>query len=126
MSNKPPTARGWVFYDGDCRLCRRLIRWTRAPLERRGYHCVPLQEEWVGPRLGLEGEALLEELRCLTPQGAQLGGADAVRHLLGVVGWLRPLAALLGVWPFRAALRAGYRWVARRRSCAIDDSVREP
>lgn len=75
----------------------------------------------MGPRLDLEGGALLQELKCLTPEGRKLGGAEAVRHLLGVVAWLRPIAALLGVWPFRNGLRAGYRWVANRRSCQSDD-----
>ena len=107
--------RGWVLYDSDCGICTRLAWRLGNTFERRGYRLVPLQAPWVVERLGMPREKLLEEMRVLTTDGRQLGGADAVAHLARRIWWAMPLYAvsrLPGVLPL---MRRGYRWFAARR-----------
>ena len=107
--------RGWVLYDSDCGICTRLAWRLGSTFERRGYRVVPLQAPWVVERLGMPREKLLEEMRVLTTDGGQLGGADAVVYLARKIWWATPLYAasrLPGVLPL---LRRGYRWFAARR-----------
>src|SRR3981081_474833 len=71
-------ARGWLFFDAECRFCTRTARWLLPILERRGLAVAPLQDPRVGALLGLSRSDLLRELRFLLSDGKQYGGADAV------------------------------------------------
>src|SRR6266446_2996559 len=44
-------ARGWLFFDAECRFCTRTARWIAPILERRGMALAPLQDPRVGPLL---------------------------------------------------------------------------
>jgi predicted DCC family thiol-disulfide oxidoreductase YuxK len=110
-------ARGWLFFDADCRFCTRIAQWLAPILERRGLALAPLQDPRVGALLGLSRNDLLRELRFLLSDGTQSGGADAVLALAREIWWARPL-----VWPSKLpgimdALHRGYRWIAARRQC---------
>jgi predicted DCC family thiol-disulfide oxidoreductase YuxK len=109
--------RGWMLYDGDCPWCTGLARRWEGLLAGRGFAVEPLQSPWVGPRLGLPPERLLDELRVLTVDDRRFGGADAIVFLAGHVWWALPFVAfskLPGVLPL---LRFVYRKVAERRRC---------
>lgn len=116
--------QGWVLYDGDCGFCTRLAWRFGGAFERRGYRVVPLQAPWVAERFQMPPEKLLEEMRVLTKDGVQVGGADAVVYLARRIWWATPLYAaslIPGVLPL---LRRGYRWIAARRhrfsrTCAL-------
>src|SRR5579862_6118349 len=111
-------ARGWLFFDAECKFCTRMARWIAPILQRRGMAVAPLQDPRVGELLGLAREALLHELRFLGPDGAHYGGADAVVGVAREIWWGRPLvwfSELPGAMPL---LHAGYSWVAASRNCA--------
>lgn len=111
-------ARGAVFYDADCRHCRRLATLVRPGLARRRINVVPLQSEGAADLLGVTDNLLLEELRMITPRGERVAGADAIVAIgreVPLAGPLVPFAAALpGAMPL---LRGLYRRVADARGC---------
>lgn len=114
--------RGWIFYDGDCSSCRELAHRSESMFARHGFRFRPLQQEWVLRRLKLTREEALEEMRLLTNSGEVFGGADAVIQLARRIWWAAPLARLARLQPIHALLHRTYRWVAARRSCAINSA----
>jgi predicted DCC family thiol-disulfide oxidoreductase YuxK len=114
---KERRARGWLFFDAECRFCTRVARWLGPVLRRRGLGVAPLQDPRVGALLGLSKQALLKELRFLDGDGSQSGGADAVVALARQVWWGRPLVWVAGVPGMTAVLARAYRSVAARRGC---------
>ena len=117
-------ARGWLFFDADCRFCTRIARRLAPILRRRGFAVAPLQDPRVGALLGIPCSELLKELRFLYSDGTQYGGADAVLAVAREIWWARPLAWLSRLPGVMDLLRVGYRWVAERRTCAA--SARPP
>ncbi len=111
-------ARGWLFFDAECKFCTRIARWLAPILERRGIALAPLQDLRVGALLGLSREELLFEMRFLLSNGSQFGGADAAVALAREIWWARPLLWISKIPGMMEILRKGYRWVAANRSCA--------
>src|SRR5690242_21861658 len=74
-------ARGWLFYDAECKFCVRFSRWMAPILERRGMAVAALQDPRVGALLGLSGAELLRELRFLGAEGAHFGGRSEERRV---------------------------------------------
>jgi predicted DCC family thiol-disulfide oxidoreductase YuxK len=101
-------ARGWLFFDAECAFCTRIARWLAPILERRG----------------MSREELLREMRLLLSDGRQFGGADVAVALGRQIWWARPLAWLARIPGMMEILRAGYRRIAIRRSCAAMACVR--
>jgi predicted DCC family thiol-disulfide oxidoreductase YuxK len=111
-------ARGWLFFDAECRFCLRVARWLAGPMRRRGLDLAPLQDPRVGALLGLSREELLRAIRFVSSDGGLYAGADALLAVAREIAWARPLlwlAKLPGVTP---VMRLGYRSVAAHRSCA--------
>ena len=71
-------ARGWLFFDAECRFCTSIARWLSPILEGRGFALAPLQDPRVGALLGVSRDELMREMRLLLSDGSQFGGADAV------------------------------------------------
>jgi len=111
-------ARGWLFFDAECKFCTRIARWLAPILERRGIALAPLQDPRVGALLGVLREELLFEMRFLLSDGSQFGGADAAVALAREIWWGRPLLWVSRIPGMTEVLRKGYRWVAANRSCA--------
>ena len=109
---------GWLFFDADCAFCAALARRMARILVPRGFALAPLQDPRVADLLGLPQEELLREMRVLTAQGKRYGGADAVIFLASRVWWAWPLVALAQLPGAMPLLRAAYRCIAARRSCA--------
>jgi predicted DCC family thiol-disulfide oxidoreductase YuxK len=110
-------ARGWLFFDAECRFCTRIARWIAPILLSRGLGVAPLQDPRVGALLGLKREESLTELRFLLSDGTNFGGARAVVAVAREIWWARPFvwfAVLPGMMP---VLDAGYKWIAVRRGC---------
>jgi len=113
-------ARGWLFWDAECKFCTRIARWLRPILEKRGMALAPLQDPRVGALLGMSREQLLLEMRFLLSDGSQYGGADAAVALAREIWWARPLVWISRIPGMLEILRQGYRWVAASRSCAAE------
>jgi predicted DCC family thiol-disulfide oxidoreductase YuxK len=111
-------ARGWLFFDADCRFCTRIARWLLPILEKRGLAVAPLQDPRVGALLGLSRAELLREMRLLLCDGNQYGGAEAVITLAREIWWAKPLLWLAKIPGMTEALHRGYRWIAAHRSCS--------
>ena len=109
--------RGWILYDGDCRFCTASARRFDRIFRRRGFLFLPLQTNWVLKRLGLKPGAPLEEMRVLTCDGRDIGGADAVILLARKIWWAWPFFALARLPGMRDILNRAYRWIAARRGC---------
>jgi len=119
-------AKGWLFFDAECRFCTRLARWISPILERRGMAVAPLQDPRVGALLGIGRNDLLRELRFLLSDGSQYGGADAVVAVAREIWWGRPLVWFSKIPGAMSLLHAGYRWVAVQRSCAAAHCIAVP
>ncbi len=109
--------RGWILYDGACRSCTASARRFDRIFRRRGFLFLPLQTNWIMDRLDLDPGTPLEEIRVLTADGRNSGGADAVVFLARQFWWAWPFAALAQSPPIHKLLDRGYRWIAAHRDC---------
>jgi predicted DCC family thiol-disulfide oxidoreductase YuxK len=118
-------ARGWLFFDAECKFCIRIARWIAPILAHRGMAVAPLQDPRVGPLLGLGDDELLKELRFLWSDGTQYGGADAIVAVAREIWWAQPLAWFSKLPGAMNLLHTTYRWVAGQRSCAANGTICE-
>jgi len=116
-SEHGPNFSGWVFYDRDCRSCTDAAKRFDRLLARRGFYFIPLQTPWVQQRLGLEPKAPLEEMRLLTRDGHDFGGADALIFLARQIWWAWPFYLLSRFSGPRHFADRIYRWIATHRGC---------
>ncbi|HEX4341779.1 MAG TPA: DUF393 domain-containing protein, partial [Verrucomicrobiae bacterium] len=122
VSSDAPTA--WVLYDADCSICTRFARRFENLLARRRLTILPLQTPWARERFkALSDTDYLAEMRLLYPDGKTFGGADALIEIARHYWWAWPAFILGHVPPFRALMRAGYRWFAGRRHCSTSCSI---
>jgi predicted DCC family thiol-disulfide oxidoreductase YuxK len=110
-------ARGWLFFDAECRFCTRIARWLAPILARRGLGVAPLQDPRVGALLGLNRAEWLKELRFLLSDGTSFGGARAVVAVGREIGWARPFVWFAALPGMMRLLDICYRWVASKRGC---------
>ncbi len=113
-------ARGWLFFDADCRFCTRIARAVAPILAKHNLGVAPLQDPRVAELLGMTPRELLREIRFLHCNGQHFGGADAVLEVAKEIWWWRPLVWISRIPGMMRALRAGYHWVAAQRSCAAE------
>lgn len=111
----PP--RGWIFYDGDCGFCTAAVKRFEGPFTRRGFRFLPFSMPWVQERLGLRPGQTPDEMRVLTSDHQDFGGADAVIYLARQLWWTWPLFLLAQIPGARRVLHRAYRWVAAHRGC---------
>jgi len=108
---------GWLFYDGECRLCCQSARRVQRILARRRFELRPLQSADAPERLGLSKGDVLRETRLLLADGRSLGGTDAVVEIARHIWWAWPLWLLSRAPGARPVLHAIYRVVAANRHC---------
>lgn len=111
------TRKGWVVYDAECRICRNWAARSYRVLRRRGFGLVPFHVAWVRKELGLKDGQLPDEMRLLTPDGKNPGGADAIIEIMRSIWWALPVVLLARIPGVMEVLRAAYRFLARRRYC---------
>ncbi|HLZ11605.1 MAG TPA: DCC1-like thiol-disulfide oxidoreductase family protein [Candidatus Acidoferrum sp.] len=116
-------ARGWLFFDADCKFCTRIARGIAPILEKNNLGVAPLQDPRVGELLGMAPQELLREIRFLHCDGQHFGGVDAVVEVAREIWWGRPLVWLSKLPGMMRVLRTGYHWVAAQRSCAAEKCV---
>jgi predicted DCC family thiol-disulfide oxidoreductase YuxK len=110
-------ARGWVFFDRDCRICSSLARRFRRTLESRGFGLAALQDPRVQALLNLPSGELLREMRVATVGGEIYGGAAAIVYLSRQIWWTWPLYTASHLRGAMRLLDASYRWFADHRTC---------
>ena len=117
--NRPTHGYGWVFYDAQCPMCSRWVGRLTNVLLRRRFLTAPLQRGWVQQQLKLDSNDALTEMRVLSASGELLGGAAAVVYLAGRIWWARPFAVIANLPGVMGMLSRAYRFIARRRGCAV-------
>jgi predicted DCC family thiol-disulfide oxidoreductase YuxK len=119
-------ARGWLFFDADCKFCTRIARWLAPIMERREMALAPLQDPRVAELLGLPHDDLMKEMQFLLSDGSRYGGADAAVALAREIWWGAPLVLVSNIPGMMEVLRRGYRWIAARRQCAATQCPARP
>lgn len=114
---KERSARGWLFFDAQCRFCTHIARWLAPILQPRGIGVTPLQDPRVTALLGMSPRDLLKELRFLLSDGTHSGGANAILAVAREIWWARPLIWLSSLPGAMPLFDAGYKWIADRRGC---------
>jgi len=118
-------ARGWLFFDAECKFCTRAARWIAPALRKRGLDIAPLQDPRVGSLLGLSHEELLREMRFVLADGTHTGGADAAVAMAHEIAWMRPLIWLSKIPGAMDLMRRVYRRIAANRRCAAEGCAAE-
>jgi predicted DCC family thiol-disulfide oxidoreductase YuxK len=117
-------ARGWLFFDADCRFCTRIARSIAPILAKRNLGVAPLQDARVSELLGMTPQELLREIRFLRADGRHFGGANAVLEVAQEIWWWRPLVWLARIPGAPRMLHSAYHWVAAQRSCSAEQCHR--
>jgi predicted DCC family thiol-disulfide oxidoreductase YuxK len=119
-------ARGWLFFDADCKFCTRIARSIAPILAKHDLGVAPLQDPRVGELLGMSPQELLREIRFLHCDGTHFGGADAVLEVAKEIWWWRPLVWLSKIPGMMRVFHTGYHWVAAQRSCVAEQCTAYP
>ena len=117
ITDKRESRAGCVLYDAHCPYCTAAARFFQPLFRRRGFIFLPLQTPWLQSRLGLSPGAPLKEMRVLTRDGRDFGGAEAVVFLSAQIWWARPLTIIDRIPGAHRLLDKAYRWVAVHRGC---------
>ncbi len=110
-----PGGAGTILYDGRCPMCKRGARRLAALFGGSGYRVVPLQRRWVGERVAIPRERLLEAMHLLLPGDRVLAGVDALLHLARDIWWSWPLWVFSRIPGVTWLLRRLYARIARNR-----------
>lgn len=105
-----------MYYDGDCSLCHKVIRFVLAEDSRQVFHFAPLNSPYFHKHISQEGrENLPDTLVLQRADGRVYLRSDAVVQMLKQLGglWL-PLGLLLQLVPKRVR-DWGYDWVGAHR-----------
>jgi predicted DCC family thiol-disulfide oxidoreductase YuxK len=113
-------ARGWLFFDAECKFCIRIARAIGPTLQKHGLGVAPLQDPRVAELLGLPPQELLREIRFLHSDGRHFGGAEAVLEVAREIWWAKPIVWFSKIPGMMPLLCSCYRWVAAQRSCAAE------
>lgn len=105
-----------LVYDGECRVCGRLVnvvrRWDRkGAIEIVGYQTAGVMARfpWISP------DAFSEAIQLIGPGHQTWQGAAAVEQLIGVLPRGKLVAWTYSVPFVRAIADRFYRWFARNR-----------
>ncbi|MDA7673458.1 DCC1-like thiol-disulfide oxidoreductase family protein [Verrucomicrobiales bacterium] len=100
------TNKGELFYDATCRFCTDGVGRLRPWLKKRNIVTVPF-----------ENGASETEMKLAWHDGRTYGGAEAAIFLARQFWFTAPLALIAMLPGFRQLVHAGYRWIAKNRSC---------
>ena len=118
MSKSAHARRGWtLYYDGDCRLCARSVRWLSLLDFFGRIEWVPYQS-LESPPPGLTWDDLCRAVYLVDGRGHRHEGFFAFRQLGLRLPLLIPLALALRLPGVSFLGFPAYRWVARNRGCA--------
>jgi predicted DCC family thiol-disulfide oxidoreductase YuxK len=115
--SKGPHARGWLFFDADCKFCLSCATWVAPILRRRRMATAPLQDPRVAALLGVSQRVLLHELRFVLSDGRRYEGFDAVLAIAQEIWWARPLLWVAHAPGMLGVLRSFYLRLSAERNC---------
>ena len=110
------TCTGWMLFDGDCGICRKLVARGKALIVKRDLLAVPLQTPWVADAYQLSETELLRDVRLVFADGNHLQGADVYRYVARKTWWLWPLWLISVIPGFSHLVNFAYRKFADNRS----------
>lgn len=115
-----------VFYDGDCGLCDRFVRWMLRKDRRRHYRFAPLQGETARRMVRVEADhSGLWSVVLVDGRGEHRRSDATLRAVAGLgggwraAGWLLLIPAALRDRVYRLVARHRYRWFGRAPACAL-------
>jgi predicted DCC family thiol-disulfide oxidoreductase YuxK len=114
---KERRARGWLFFDAECKFCTRIATRLANPMRRSGLGIAPLQDPRVGALLNLSREELLRTIRYVGGDGQQCTGIDALLAVARELSWARPLIWISQLPGTTWLLHSSFRWIAHRGRC---------
>jgi len=104
-----------VFFDGDCPLCMREIRFLARRDSGNRICFTDISVPTFAPlSYGLEQEDFMDRIRGRLPDGSMIDGVEVFRRLYAAVGfkWTVRLTRLPGI---AHILELGYKWFAKNR-----------
>jgi predicted DCC family thiol-disulfide oxidoreductase YuxK len=105
-----------VIYDGDCRICTRVVETLREWDRDRKLFIVSSQTPGVKQRFAWIPEKNFQEsLQLIAADGRAFQGARAIEELLTVLPRGRAVSWLFALPPVRPIAERLYRWFARNR-----------
>ncbi|MDX2053665.1 MAG: DUF393 domain-containing protein [Polyangiaceae bacterium] len=124
-----------VFYDGECPLCSREIRFLKGRDVAGAVKFTDITAPGFDPAtVGLTSAELMAEIRGRLPDGTLISGVEVFRQLYAATGFPR-LSALSRWAPLSAILNFAYRAFARNRlkltgrcdtTCSVSTSPQHP
>jgi predicted DCC family thiol-disulfide oxidoreductase YuxK len=106
-----------VFYDGDCPLCMREVRWLRRRDRRQRIRFVDIAAPGFDAReAGVPLETLMERIHGRLPDGTVIDGVEVFRRIYAAVGF--PTLARLSRLPESPASGPGLPLVREEPAAA--------
>ena len=121
-------AKGVIFFDAACSICRSGANRLHIALQRRGFRLLPLQSADATRWTGASPEELLREIHLVTASRKILRGIDALIYIAAAFAWTKPLAWIASMPGIHRLLQTMYRIFANHRyqiarSCRIGTSA---
>ena len=113
-------ARGWLFFDAECRFCSGIATWLMGPMKRRGLAVAPVQDPRVGSLLGLSQGERRRAICFVRSNDRRYMGASAVLAVARELWWAWPLMGMARFPGMMSVIDSGYRWIARHRRCRAE------
>jgi predicted DCC family thiol-disulfide oxidoreductase YuxK len=105
-----------VVYDGDCRVCARIVEIMRRWDRHRRIAFVPSQHPDVRARFPwIPQQAYRESLQLIEPGGRTWQGAEAIDRILAVLPRGRLISWIFRIPFMKPIAERAYRWFARHR-----------
>jgi predicted DCC family thiol-disulfide oxidoreductase YuxK len=105
-----------VVYDGNCKVCGRLVKLLRAWDRKQEIEVLPFQQPGVMARFPwIPARAYVEAVQLIGPGGRTWSGAAATEQLLNVLPKGRLISWVFKLPFMRRIADRFYRWFARNR-----------
>jgi predicted DCC family thiol-disulfide oxidoreductase YuxK len=105
-----------VVYDGNCKVCGRLVKLLRAWDRNQEIEVVPSQQSGVMARFPwIPARAYAEAVQLVGPGGRTWSGAAAIEQLLDVLPKGRLISWVFKIPFMRRLADRLYKWFARNR-----------
>jgi predicted DCC family thiol-disulfide oxidoreductase YuxK len=110
--NRPHT----LVYDGNCKVCGRLVKLLRAWDRNEEIEVVASQQPGVMARFPwIPARAYVEAVQLIGPGGRTRSGASAIEQLLNILPKGRLISWLFKIPFMRGIADRFYKWFARNR-----------